>query len=588
MSVASLLRLAFVVLLGSGVVAVAQKPRKPLSPQTKPAVATPYLITGTVVNSVDQSLVPRCRMTVTPVVRGSFASRRFPAALDPVECDGQGHFSVPLPSAGSWRLSVSARGFVTQDYEQHQMFSSAIVLTTAKPAMDLLFPISPEAAITGVIVDETGEPVRTAHVSLLRVPEASPGGGQETGGLRSIAQTQTDDRGMYELANIAPGAYRIVVQAQPWYAAYQARGQSSSSAASLDPSLDFTYPLAWFPGVNDPALAETIKLLAGDARQADFRLTAVPSVHLRILPPSGAVNPANGRALPIFPMVQQIIPGGAGQNFVQANIRPDAQGQVDVGGLAPGTYRLRFSGPDQQNSSSIVEVSAGSSRTLDLTSPSAEAKVMLHFDGPDTDSESRPVEVGLIVADGGVGNFASNAGGDTPRNRGRRGRRDRGTDESADRTTEVSPGRYEVVLQGMSDLYLTGITAKGAEVAGRYVTLPGGASSLTLQTASGRATLTGLATFQDKPSVAAMALLVPTTIEDPNALRVLRRDQTNTDGTFDIADVIPGQYILVVLNHGWEINWDDPSTLRGYLSRGVPLDLGSGANVKQNVEAQAP
>jgi hypothetical protein len=145
-----------------------------------------------------------------------------------------------------------------------------------------------------------------------------------------------------------------------------------------------------------------------------------------------------------------------------------------------------------------------------------------------------------------------------------------------------------VVLQGSPDAFLTGITAKGAEVAGRYVTLPSGASTLTLHIASGRATVTGIASFQDTPSVGAMALLVPTTIDDPNALRILRRDQTNTDGSFDIADVIPGQYILVVLDHGWEINWNDPSTLRGYLPRGVPLDLVSGANVKQNVDAEAP
>jgi len=588
MTATSLLRVALVALLGSGVAAAQRQPR-PASPQTKPAVASPYLITGTVLNSVDESRVPHCRVSASPVVRGVFASRRFPAALDPVECDEHGHFSVSLPSAGSWRLSASARGFISQDYEQHQMFSSAIMLTAAKPAMDLQFHISPEATITGVVVDEAGEPVRTAHVSLLKVPEASPGSGPETSGMRSIAQTQTDDRGMYELANVAPGGYRIVVQAQPWYAAFQARGQGSSSTASLDPSLDFAYPLVWFPGVDDPALAETIKLVAGDTREADFRLTAVPSIHIHILPPPGAVNPANGRAMPIFPMVQQIVPGGGGQNFAQVNMQTDAQGQVDVGGLAPGTYRLRFAGPNQSGSS-VVEVAAGSPRTLDLASPSGDARVTLHFEGfPESGSESRPVGVGLIGTDGSMANLPFDPTGDFgPGNFGRQGRRDRGADAGADHAVEVPPGRYEVVLQGRPDAYLTGITAKGAEVEGRYVTLSAGASTLTLHVASGRATLTGVATLQDKPSVGAMALLVPTTIEDPNALRVLRRDQTNTDGSFDIADVIPGQYILVVLDHGWEINWNDPATLRGYLSRGVPLDLVSGANVKQNVDAQAP
>jgi protocatechuate 3,4-dioxygenase beta subunit len=592
MTSASLLRLAVVVLLGSGVTAAQRQPRRQTSPQTKPHVATPYLITGTVVNSVNDSPVRHCRMTAAPVVRGSFAERQFPADLDAIDCDEHGHFSVALPSAGSWRLSASARGFITQAYEEHQSFSSAIVLTAAKPTMDLQFRISPEAIINGVVVDEAGEPVRSAQVSLQSVPAPSPGGAQPVGRARST--TRTDDRGMYELTNIAPGAYRILVQAQPWYAAYQARRPSSPNPAtsepSLDPSLDFTYPVTWFPGVDDPSLAETISLHAGDTRQADFHLTPVPSVHLRILPSPVLGNTQNGRSVPFFPMmVQQIIPGSAGQNFTPVSTQTDAQGQVDVGGLAPGTYRIRLSGGNQENASSIVELTAGSVRTLDPASPSAEAKVTLHFDGVSgSDSESRPVEINLIDTDTGRGSFPSNSAGGGGGNFGGRGRRDRGADPGADRTMEVPPGRYEVVLQGKPELYLTGITAKGAEAAGRYVTLPGGASTLTLHLASGRATVTGVAVFQDKPSVGALALLVPTTIDDPNSLRILRRDQTNSDGSFDLADVIPGQYILVVIDHGWEINWSDPSTLRSYLTQGIPVDLASGANVKQNVSAQAP
>ena len=44
-----------------------------------------------------------------------------------------------------------------------------------------------------------------------RVLEARSLLGATRGGAR------TDDRGMYELANLSPGEYRLSVHAQPWY-----------------------------------------------------------------------------------------------------------------------------------------------------------------------------------------------------------------------------------------------------------------------------------------------------------------------------------------------------------------------------------
>jgi hypothetical protein len=106
--------------------------------------------------------------------------------------------------------------------------------------------------------------------------------------------------------------------------------------------------------------------------------------------------------------------------------------------------------------------------------------------------------------------------------------------------------------------------------------------------ASGRTNLSGIATLAEKPAVGAMILLVPITIEEPDSIGFLRQDQTNTDGSFDIGSVIPGRYILVAIDRGWQINWGDRSTLRRYLTHGVPIELKPSASMKQNIVAQTP
>jgi hypothetical protein len=567
--------------------------------ETKSAVAPRYEITGIVVSSIGGNPVPHCHLTPALIgqggggVRRAPGNRQFPAPANDFYCDEHGRFTVTLPSAGSWRLTAGARGFVSQAYDEHNLFSSAIVLSPEEPTKDLEFRISPEASIVGVVLDEAGEPVRNAQIMLQTVPPPSPGGPQPVGGTRGSART--DDRGMYEIANLAPGDYRLSIHAQPWYAAtgQPIRGGSNNNDPSpLDPSLDFAYAPTWFPGVNDPALAETIVLHAGDTRQADFHLVPIPSIHLRILAPPRTNTGPNAPPMQAFPVVQQLGSGLGAQIFAQITTRFDQQGQIDVGGLTPGMYQVRLAGPpNQEGHTAIVEVTANSSRTVDLNAPSRDiARVTIHLDGVgDFDPGSRGergggVQVTLIDRDGARGSFFSGGPGGGGDNFSRLDRRD----PNADRVMEVPPGRYEVVLQGRPNIFLTGLAAKGAETAGRYVTVGAGESTLTVHAASGRASLSGVATMEKKPVVGAMVLLVPITIEDPNSITFLVQDQTNTDGSFELANVIPGQYILVAIDHGWEINWGDHSTLRRYLMQGVPVELKSSAIMRQDITAQAP
>ena len=106
------------------------------------------------------------------------ATWQSPAPANDVACDARGRFVVSVPSAGRWRLVAGARGFVSQAYDAHPPYASAVVLTEAAPTKELEFRISPEASIVGVVLDEAGEAVRGAQIMLQAVPPKAPGGPQ--------------------------------------------------------------------------------------------------------------------------------------------------------------------------------------------------------------------------------------------------------------------------------------------------------------------------------------------------------------------------------------------------------------------------
>jgi hypothetical protein len=580
MKLTSLLRISFLTLVAGHIAGYAAG--SIAAAQTKTAAAKSFSITGTLINSNNGAPVQHGSLTATLVPRtlgsrSNAGSRQFPAPIGPVDADDHGRFSIALPSAGMWRVVASARGYVTRAYDEHESYSSGVVLTAASPTLDLRFEIAPEAVITGSVLDEAGEPVRNASVSLFVVEAPGP---DAVPPPRARARTSTDDRGVYEFDDLPPGNYRVNVQAQVWYAmAAQQKGFNTSDQPPLDPSLDVAYPLTWYPGTDDSAEAETICLDAGDNRQADFQLRPIPSVHLRILPDAAARG--DGR-IQAYPMIEKISDGG-GRGFTPFSAHIDAGGAIDVGGLAPGRYEVRLQGRGQAVKPALIDVTSGAIQTLDMSAPSTMASVSIHIDGI-AESEANSVRVSLIDPDSGRNAAQDGAGGYFLRGALLR----RGGAESANRTMEVPPGRYEVVMMGRPNLYLTGITAQSAEAVGRFVTVPSGSSTLNLHVADGRASVTGIASRSGRPAVGAMVLLVPATLGNPNGLNIIRRDQTNTDGSFDLNDVLPGQYILIAIDHGWQVNWKDPSTLTGYMLHGVPVELHPASSVKEEIEAQAP
>ncbi|WP_396127130.1 carboxypeptidase-like regulatory domain-containing protein [Edaphobacter bradus] len=513
--------------------------------------------------------------------------RQFSNQSGGVDADDRGRFSITVSSAGAWHLTATAPGYATQVYEEHEGFSSAVVLTDRAPATDLTFRLSPEASVSGTVLDDAGEAVRNASVSLLMVPPPSPDNTPDTMSVHGV--TQTDDRGYYEFANLPQGNYRISVDAKPWYASnpQQSRDISATTGTTLqsplDPSLDVAYAETWYPGVDDPSKAETLALHPGDNAEADFHMIPVPAIHLQVITPPSSTT-SQGRTT-VFPLAERVNPGtGNRMPTGSVSITTTPQGQTEIGGLAPGFYQIRLQGQGQESRTALVQVSEGGVHTVDFNEPSSDANITIRLDGV-ADEESA-IQVGLINTETGERIFASNQrfGGEG----GRPGRGLKQVDHPSERVMQIPPGRYEVVLAGRVGVYLTGMTAQSAEVTGRYVKVHNGDSTLTLHIARGRASVSGIASIAGKPVVGAMVLLVPAGLDDPSSLTLFARDQTNTDGSFDLPEVVPGQYILLAIENGWQVNWKDPSTLNRYLIHGVPLELKLASEVKQNIEAQAP
>jgi hypothetical protein len=52
-----------------------------------------------------------------------------------------------------------------------------------------------------------------------------------------------------------------------------------------------------------------------------------------------------------------------------------------------------------------------------------------------------------------------------------------------------------------------------------------------------------------------------------------RRDQSDSDGSFSLRDVVPGQYTVVAIEDGWELDWAEPQVIARYLPSGIPVTV---------------
>ncbi len=491
--------------------------------------------------------------------------------------DAQGVFDFAGLPAGHYRLFAQAKGYLQEDLNQHEGYFSAAVVGPGKDSEHIVFPLRRAAAIEGTVVDESGEAVRGASVALFRRTRAN---GELNTRLREEAQS--DDRGVYAFHDLPPGEYFIAVTARPWYATMQmscpgrlpAGGTVDKMETETAPpprsaqteALDVAYPLTFFGGAVRDREAQAIRLGTGERFHAEVVLRAVPAAHLRVY----TAGPVRGQSVNVLlretafdsPMAVMTSAGGCGDGIWVVN------------GVAPGHYDATIT--------TVVFPPQGGK-----VSERGKAEMPLDVDGdmnidPQAQGVRNATVSGVVQLRGKLP-----ARGDRARiyfgNKGLQTVSGELDDKGAFKPVAILPGNYEVMVYAMgaapeSRLYVVeGIAASGGGSAvGHTLVVNGGAVNVAVSASNQLGNITGTVMDGAKPVSGAMVLLIPK-LEMQKEKALIRRDQTDSDGSFSLRAVPFGEYTVLALRHGWEMEWANPEVLKPFLPRGVAVAVdGSG------------
>ncbi len=506
------------------------------------AGTAPFRIAGTVTNKLGGAVLARVRVTIRDVKDQENVQSQVTGD------EGRFEFRV---KAGKYALHGAKRGFISSDYDQHEQFSSAIVTGAGLDTESIVLKLAPSAVLSGKILDESGEPVRLARVTLWREDHAT--------GVSRIArfrEDSADDQGTYEFLPLDAGTYFLSVTATPWYAVHPATTSPegvSVAPAVVDRSLDVVYPTTYYAGATESEEATPIPLRGGDRLEVDLHLAPVPALHVIFRSPQDGSQQDGGNAYSM-PLLQKRVFDSFDRPRAQENAHIIAPGVYELT-IAPGKYTMRVWGPAQNNRVSDIDITQDH-QEVETSNGEALSNISasVHILG----EEAIPKNLYVIMREG-------------PRRGGRGGPAGQVDAKGNLQLPNVSPGTYELWAGSQNNDYaVVRIASEGQEVAGHTLKVAaGGSLSLSLTLAAGTGRVEGFAKRDGKSVAGAMVVLIPKHPE--TNLELFRRDQSDMDGSFLLRGVIPGTYTVIAIADGWDLDWSRAGVPAKYAVQGQTI-----------------
>jgi hypothetical protein len=510
----------------------------------------------------DQSRKPRTGMGVIRgrVVRADTGEplRRVQVRLDELSTgdasgpaatmtDAEGRYELTQLPAGRYQLTATRGGFVEVAYGQRRPFERGrpVELDEGAVLQNIDFALPPGGVVTGRVVDETGEAVAQAAVSLARRRYID---GEKR--FVSVRGSSTDDRGEFRIFGVPPGDYVMIAR-------LEMMGFGSRDRVRYVPT--------YYPGTPVASEAQHITVAPGqEVPGIIVALTRASTATVR-----GVVRTSGQASLGPFTVVIAREIGGARAEGEMATAIAAGDGAFAIAGLLPGTYFMEArstSGSEFASREVIVGGSDVTGVTL-MLSAGTSARGRIRFDTGDPPQGLRPSQVFLMPAflDYQLGGMDTNGGPPVARD---------------DWTFELRGLRGQGFIRAgtLSDWQMKRVRREGVDVTDTPLDFATDVDELEIELTQRVTTVSG-AVLDDRGGVA-LDTTVIVFADDPEKWgphsRFIENARPDQQGRFTIRDLPPGRYLAIAVGYLEPGEERDPDVLKEWRGRGTLFTLSEG------------
>jgi len=586
----------------------AQRPARDRAQSPTPAGTS--AIAGRVLTADTGRAVKRARITASGSGRGRS-----------VLTDDQGRYRIAELTAGTYTVTASKNGFVDAAYGQRRPLQpgTPVTLADAQEAANVDLRLTRGGVITGRVLDEDGEPLMRALVTVQRYQYLR---GERQ--LTSAGGDQTDDRGQYRVFGLPPGDYYVSASVSglgqaigrglqqlaagigpPGAGGRGGRGGFGGFGAftSPDDTESTGYAPTYYPGVVSASEAGKLTVAPGqEVAGIDFQIQLVSFATvsglvagtdegvsvLLVAQDSGGLGPLGGPLL--AGRVQ------ADGTFSIANVPPGRYTVVARSGGGRGGAPKTAMQPIVVNGENLggltLMLQPGVALSGNVTVESSGTPAPTDYAGFRIDvPEANPLPG---VGSGGRGGLLGGGGGRAEKN-------------GSFQIPNLLPGKHFIrvagqgqgpqqgqgrgAAQAQGSWTLKAVLVGGQDVTDQPVELKPGQNveSVTIVLTDRSSEITG--TVRDGKNAPMAAVNVIAFSSDPQFWRAQSRRiqavRTDQNGVYHLRSLPPGDYLILATDDVEQGEWFDPSYLEQVRPSSTPVSISEGEKKTQDLRGPA-